>query len=143
MQEIGEQVERLRQMLIKYFHIERGGLPGGKGVHLATQRIDLARNVAGRPAGRAFEEHMFNEMGISGCAGCSSRDPALTQMPTVTDLRVGIRSLTKRTPFSRMSLRYTKITRPLVPVSPLSEPAWFPSGSTGSCPADRSPGPSP
>jgi hypothetical protein len=53
-------------MLIKYFHIERGGLPGGKGVHLATQRIDLARNVAGRPAGRAFEEHMFNEMGISG-----------------------------------------------------------------------------
>ena len=42
MQEIGEQVEGLRQVLVEDFHIERGGLARGKRIHLAAQRIDLA-----------------------------------------------------------------------------------------------------
>ena len=60
---------------------------------------------------------------------CSSRDPVLTHTPTVTDLSVGIRSVTTRTPLSKTSLRYKTVTwRTDQAHRPRWEPAWLPSG---------------
>jgi hypothetical protein len=48
----------------------------------------------------------------------------LTHTPTVTDLSVGIRSVTTRTPLSRTSLRYKVATWRMDPAHrPRSEPA--------------------
>jgi hypothetical protein len=59
--------------------------------------------------------------------GCSSRDPVLTHTPTVTDLSVGIRSVTTRTPLSRTSLRYKTATWRTDPeYQPRSGPASLP-----------------
>ena len=129
MEEIGQQFERLLELLIQHLDVKRRRLACGERIHLAAKRIDFARNFGGGARARAFKEHVLDEMGVAGLGGCSSRDPVLTQMPTVTDLSVGIRSVTTRTPLSSTSLRYKMLTRTSGLWSRHRwEPAWFPYG---------------
>ena len=50
-------------LLIQHLYVESGRFAGGKRIHLSAQRIDLTGNLRRRPATRALEKHVFEEMG--------------------------------------------------------------------------------
>ena len=49
MKQIREEFERLLQLLIENFDVERRRLAGSKGIHLAAERIDLPGDLDRRP----------------------------------------------------------------------------------------------
>jgi hypothetical protein len=61
-QEVGKQIERLRQAVVRNLYGETCHLMGGKSVKVAPQPVGFDRNIARRAALSAFENRMFNEM---------------------------------------------------------------------------------
>ena len=66
MEKVGQQFERLVQLLIENFDVKCRRLTRGEGVHFTAKPVNFARNFDGRPRTRAFEKHVLNEMGVSG-----------------------------------------------------------------------------
>src|SRR6266481_1835013 len=61
--EIGNDVERNREMLVEHFGVEANLFFGGEGVQHSADGIHLSRNgFRGAPL-RAFEDHVLHEMG--------------------------------------------------------------------------------
>ena len=60
--QVGENVERQRQVLIKHLRTEADHLLGGKGVQVAADRVHFAGNLLGGAARGALKDHMLNEM---------------------------------------------------------------------------------
>ena len=77
--DVGEDVERERQVLVEHLDVIAGVLFGGEGVELPADRIDFLSDVFGRAAGRALEEHVLDEVGdaaaLVGLVARAARQP--------------------------------------------------------------------
>jgi hypothetical protein len=62
-QDVSEQIDGQREMLVEHLDVEARVLLGGEGVHLPTHRVHGARDVLGGARGRALEDEMLDEMG--------------------------------------------------------------------------------
>jgi hypothetical protein len=60
--EVGEDVEREREVLVQNFSVETDELFAGEGVEAAADGIDFARDVFGGAGLGAFENHVLDEM---------------------------------------------------------------------------------
>ena len=60
--QIAEHVERDGQVLVEHLDAEADALLGGEGVHVAADRIHLARNVFRRAMLGPLEDHVLDEM---------------------------------------------------------------------------------
>ena len=60
--DVGEDVDRKRQMLVEHLHVVAGVFLGGERVELAADRIDRLRDIFGRARGGALEQHVLDEM---------------------------------------------------------------------------------
>ena len=67
------------QVFVEHLGVEANHLFGGEGVEIAADRIDRTRDVFGRPVGRAFEEHVLDEVReavfFGGFAAGTARNP--------------------------------------------------------------------
>ncbi len=61
--EIGNDVERNREMLVEHFGVETNLFFGGEGVQHSADGIHLSRNGFCGASLRAFEDHVLHEMG--------------------------------------------------------------------------------
>src|SRR3989442_1493607 len=61
-EDVREQVDALRQMVVQHLGVEGGALPGRKGIELPAERIDLPRDGLGRAPPRALEDHVLDEV---------------------------------------------------------------------------------
>src|SRR5712672_3151632 len=83
--EIGNDVEGNREMLVEHFGVEANLFFGGEGVQHSTDGIHLSRNsFRGAPL-RALEDHVLHEMGRPFSSCTSRREPLRTQTPTETE----------------------------------------------------------
>ena len=64
--DVGEDIERHRQVLVENLDVVAGVLLGGKGIHLTADGVDFLRDVLRRPRRCALEQHVFDEMGNAG-----------------------------------------------------------------------------
>ena len=109
--QIRQEFEGLLQLLIENFDVEGRRLAGSKGIHLAAEAIDLLEISMAERERVPLKNICSMKWEKPACAFCSSRDPILTQMPTVTDLATAYRSVTTRMPLSSTSLRYKMLSR--------------------------------
>ncbi len=61
--DVGEQVDRERQMLVEHLDVVAGVFLRGERVELPADRIDRLRDVLGRAGRGALEEHVLDEVG--------------------------------------------------------------------------------
>ena len=61
--EVGENIERDRNMFVEHFDVEADAFLGGEGVHVAADGIDLAGDLFGGAVLGAFEDHVLDEVG--------------------------------------------------------------------------------
>ena len=79
--QVREHVDGERQVLVENFGVEAHQFLGGEGIQVAADGIDRARDIFGRTAGGALEEHVLDEMrdavllGFSNAIRCRSRCP--------------------------------------------------------------------
>jgi hypothetical protein len=59
---IGQEIDGQRQILIDHLGIKTGVFPSGKGIESSTDRVDLFGNVESGSPFCPFKEEMFNEM---------------------------------------------------------------------------------
>ena len=85
---------------------------GGKGVHVAADRIDLAGNVFGSTVFGALEDHVFDEMGYAIPLQVLSRDPVLIQIPIETERICSISSVMMDSPLGRLRGLYCELLQP-------------------------------
>ena len=84
--QVGQDVDRQRQVLVEHLQVIAGVFLGGEGVDLAADRIHLLRDFFGTPARRALEEHVLDEVRDAGMLSAGSwREPRVSQMPTATE----------------------------------------------------------
>ena len=67
--DVGEHVERQRQMLVEHLDVVAGVLFGGEGVELAANRVDLLGDVLGGPGPSPLEQHVLDEVGNAATFG--------------------------------------------------------------------------
>ncbi len=60
--DVGEDVDREREMLVEDLDVVARVFLGGERVELSADRIDRLRDVFGRPARRSLEEHVLDEV---------------------------------------------------------------------------------
>ena len=60
--DVGEDVDGERQMLVEHLDVVARVFLRGERVHLAADRIDRLRDVLGAPGRRALEEHVLDEV---------------------------------------------------------------------------------
>ncbi|MNC85040.1 hypothetical protein D3C83_06120 [compost metagenome] len=60
--DVRQDLDRQRQVLVEHLDVIAGVLLRGEGVHLAADRINRLRDVFGRARGGALEEHVLDEM---------------------------------------------------------------------------------
>ena len=60
--QVGENFDRERQVLIEHLEVIAGVFLGGKGIDLPADRIHLLRDFFRRPGGRALEEHVLDKV---------------------------------------------------------------------------------
>ena len=60
--QIAQNIERGRNMLVEHLNVEANTFFGGEGVHVAANGIHLPRNFLGGAVLGAFENHVLNEM---------------------------------------------------------------------------------
>ena len=77
--DVGEDVERERQVLVEHLDVVAGVFLGGEGVELAADRVDRLRDVLGRAGRGALEEHVLDEMRdaalLGGLVARAARQP--------------------------------------------------------------------
>ena len=77
--DVGEDVDGEREMLVEDLDVVARVFLRGERVELAADRIDRLRDVFRRPAGRPLEEHVLDEMGdaaaLGGFVARSARQP--------------------------------------------------------------------
>ena len=61
-QHVGQHVDGAGQVLVEHLDVVARALLGREGIELAADGVDLLRDVLGRPARRALEEHVLDEM---------------------------------------------------------------------------------
>src|SRR6266571_4071961 len=61
-EDVREQVEALRQVLVQNLGVEGGALPGRKGIELPAERVDLPRDGLGGAPPSALEDHVLDEV---------------------------------------------------------------------------------
>ena len=89
-QDVGQEIDRERQVLVEHLHVEAGVLLGGEGVHLAAHRVHRAGDVLGAAGGGALEDEVLDQVGDAAAGSGSWRDPVSTQTPTATERTCGI-----------------------------------------------------
>ena len=62
-EDVGQQVDGQREVVVGHLDVERRQLLAGEGVHHAPDGIDVGGDVKGRPPGRPLEEHVLDEVG--------------------------------------------------------------------------------
>ena len=62
-QDVGEDIERERHVLLQHLGVIRGAFARGIGVEVAADRLDLLGDGAGAAPLGALERHVFEEMG--------------------------------------------------------------------------------
>ena len=67
--DVGEDVERQRQVLVEDLDVVAGVFLGGESVELAADRIDGLGDVLGAAAGGALEQHVLHEVGDAALLG--------------------------------------------------------------------------
>ena len=67
--QIREDVDGQRQVLVEHLEVIAGVFLRREGVDLAADRIHLLRDFFGTPAGRALEEHVLDEVRDAGMLG--------------------------------------------------------------------------
>ena len=67
--QIGEHVERQRQVLVEHLGTEANHFLGGEGVQVAADRVHLAGDLLRGAARGAFKDHVLNEMGDAAQPG--------------------------------------------------------------------------
>ena len=60
--DVRQDVDGKRQVLVEDLDVVAGVFLGGEGVHLAADRIDRLGDVLGRPRRRALEEHVLHKV---------------------------------------------------------------------------------
>ena len=60
--DVGQDVDGDRQVLVEHLHVVARVFLGGERVELAANRIDRLRDVFGRARGRALEQHVLDEV---------------------------------------------------------------------------------
>ena len=60
--DVGEDVEGQRQVLVEHLDVVAGVFLGGERVELPADRVDRLGDVFGRPRARALEEHVLDEV---------------------------------------------------------------------------------
>ena len=68
--DVGEDVEGERQVLVEHLDVVARVFLRGEGVELAADRVDGLRDVLGRPRRGALEEHVLDEVGDAAALGC-------------------------------------------------------------------------
>ncbi len=63
LQQVGDDVDGQRDILFQNAGVIGGVFPRGIGVHLPADRLDLLGDLLGVAARRAFEQHVFQQMG--------------------------------------------------------------------------------
>ena len=66
MEKIGQQFERLLELLVEDLHVKRRRFACGERIHFAAKSIDFARDFGRGARARAFKEHVLDEMGVAG-----------------------------------------------------------------------------
>ncbi len=61
--EVGEDVEGGRHVLVEHLDVEADGLLAGEGVEVAADGVDLAGDVLRGAGGGALEDHVLDEVG--------------------------------------------------------------------------------
>ena len=67
-QDVGQEVDGERQVLVEHAHVEAGLLLGRERIHLSAHRIDRPGDVLRRPGLRALEDEMLDQMRDSAAA---------------------------------------------------------------------------
>src|SRR5215469_18085729 len=60
--QVAQDIDGDRQMLIQDLNVEADGLLAGEGIHVSANRVHLARNRLRRTCSRALEHHVFGEV---------------------------------------------------------------------------------
>ena len=97
--DVAEDLDGERQVLVEHLEVERGVLLGGEGVHVAADRVDLGRDPLRRAVLGALEHHVLDEVADAarrlrsrgGCRACS-------HTPIATLRTSGIASVTRVRP---------------------------------------------
>ncbi len=74
--DIGEDVERQRQVLVEHLDVIAGVFLGGKRVELPADRVDSLRDILGRARARSLEQHVLHEMRNAAALGVFVSRPA-------------------------------------------------------------------
>ena len=67
-EDVGQEVNRERQVLVEHLDVEAGVLLGGEGVHLATDRVHRARDGLGGARLGPLEDQVLDEVGHAEAA---------------------------------------------------------------------------
>ena len=62
LQDVGQDIERQRHVVLEDAGVVGGGFDAGRGVHLAADRLDLLGDVERRARLRALERHVLEQM---------------------------------------------------------------------------------
>ncbi len=60
--QVGEHIERRRDVLIEHLDVETDGLLAGEGVEVAADGVDFAGDELGAARLGSFEDHVFDEV---------------------------------------------------------------------------------
>jgi hypothetical protein len=66
MEEIGQQLKGLLELLVENFDVKGRRFSGCERVHFTAESVDFARDLGGGTRARALKEHVLDEMGITG-----------------------------------------------------------------------------
>jgi hypothetical protein len=78
--DVGEDVERERQVLVEHLDVVTRVFLRGKRVELTANRVDRLSNVFGAAARRALEHMCSTKCAMPPCSAVSWRDPASARL---------------------------------------------------------------
>ena len=103
--DVGQDVERQRQVLVEHLDVVAGVFLRGERVELSADRIDGLGDVFGSAASPVPLKSMCStKCAMPPRSALSCREPRVSQTPMLTDLTCVIRSVRMRRPLSRTSL---------------------------------------
>ena len=97
-------------VLVEDFHVEADAFLGGKGVHVAADGVDLARNVLRGAVGLPLNTMCSMKCEMPFEWGSSSREPVFTQTPMETERICCICSVMTVSPLGSTSRRICRVS---------------------------------